>query len=137
MKVVINTCYGGFSVSPKATARIAELRGSPCYFFDQTYHKGKYTYTPINGIPKNGWHNYVAFSVSDPAEIDYGKNHVDVHYEENRHDPILVQVVEELGDEASGACAKLKIIEIPDGVDYIVDEYIGMEHIAEKHRTWC
>jgi hypothetical protein len=48
----------------------------------------------------------------------------------------LVQVVEELGKEANGNYAKLEIIEIPDDVDWEIDEYDGMEHIAEKHRTW-
>lgn len=31
---------------------------------------------------------------------------------------------------------KLRIVEIPDGTDYIVGEYDGSEHIAETHRTW-
>jgi hypothetical protein len=33
----------------------------------------------------------------------------------SRHDPLLVQVVEELGDEASGSCAELCITEEYDG----------------------
>jgi hypothetical protein len=44
--------------------------------------------------------------------------------------------VEELGDKASGQFAELVVVEIPDGVDYEIDEYDGNEHIAEKHRTW-
>ncbi len=30
----------------------------------------------------------------------------------------------------------MQIVEIPDDVDWEVMEYDGMEHIAEKHRTW-
>jgi hypothetical protein len=53
-----------------------------------------------------------------------------------RHDPNLIQVVEELGKAASGSCANIQIVEIPDGVEYVVSEYDGNEHIAEAHRTW-
>jgi hypothetical protein len=53
-----------------------------------------------------------------------------------RNDPVLVQVVEEMGDKANGRYAKLAVVEIPDDVDYTVEEYDGMEHIAEAHRTW-
>lgn len=41
-----------------------------------------------------------------------------------------------LGDKANGSCAKLQIVDIPNGTDYTIEEYDGNEHIAEKHRTW-
>jgi hypothetical protein len=47
-----------------------------------------------------------------------------------------VQVVEELGDEANGRCSELSVVEIPDGVQWEIVEYDGLEHIAEQHRTW-
>jgi hypothetical protein len=46
--------------------------------------------------------------------------------------PDLVAVVEELGSEAGD----LKVIEIPDDVEWIIDEHEGSEYVAEKHRTW-
>lgn len=54
----------------------------------------------------------------------------------NRADPLLVQAVEELGVEADGQHARLKVVEIPDGVDYEIDDYDGVETIHEKHRVW-
>lgn len=90
MKVVINACYGGFSLSEKAVMRYAEIKGLTLY--------------PEREIPRN--------------------------------DPALVQVVQELGVEASGRCAALVIVEIPDGVAWQIEEYDGYEHVAEKHRTW-
>ena len=49
------------------------------------------------------------------------------HCDVVRHDPALVQVVEELGDKANGECAKLRIKEV-DG-PYRIDEYDGYESV--------
>lgn len=53
-----------------------------------------------------------------------------------RDDRKLTQVVEELGAEANGHCAFLKIVEIPDGVQWVIGKADGVEHISEVHRTW-
>lgn len=53
-----------------------------------------------------------------------------------RSDPMLVQVVEELGSEASGKHAELIIKEIPYQVDWDIDDYDGIETVVEKNRTW-
>lgn len=53
-----------------------------------------------------------------------------------RDNPNLVEVVENLGSRASSDCAELKIVEIPDDVDYTIAEYDGIEWVAEAHRTW-
>jgi hypothetical protein len=50
-------------------------------------------------------------------------------YNISRHDPALVQVVEELGDRASGDCANLKVADVPDGTRYRIDEYDGNERV--------
>ena len=38
----------------------------------------------------------------------------------DRDDPILVQVVEELGKESWGYCSELKIVEIPENIKYYI-----------------
>ena len=53
-----------------------------------------------------------------------------------RNDPILVEIVEQLGEAADGNYAELKVVEIPDDVEWGIEEYDGDEYIAEKHRTW-
>lgn len=58
-------------------------------------------------------------------------------YELDRNDPILVQVVEELGSQrASGQFARLEVVEIPDDVEWEISDYDGAETIEEKHRCW-
>lgn len=54
-----------------------------------------------------------------------------------RHDPVLLQVYDELGGEniAGFPGERFCDIEIPDDVTYYVASYIG-EWIAEDHRQW-
>lgn len=54
----------------------------------------------------------------------------------DRSDPILVQVVEELGEESFDERSSLKIVTIPDDVEYEIMDYDGMESVHEKHRVW-
>lgn len=156
MKVVINKCYGGFSLSPRAVARLAELQGRPCFFFKQLsgdiYQKVPTTIeeldqesrpffsaydvaeAEVNAHAQRDWH-----SLSDEQKKSSNEWH-DVHGFEtrsfDRHDPLLIRIVEELGEKASGGFAKLKIVEIPDGTNYEIDEYDGMESVHEVHQSW-
>lgn len=57
-------------------------------------------------------------------------------YDLKRDDSLLVKVVEELGEKANGVFADLAIVEIPEDVEWCVEEYYGMEWVAEKHRVW-
>ena len=49
-----------------------------------------------------------------------------------RDDPILAQVVEELGEGANGSHAYLNICEIPKGTLYRIEEYDGMENVVTQ-----
>lgn len=88
MKVVINRCYGGFSLSEKA-----------CEYL---------------GIPGDGY-----------------------EYAEDRANPKLIECIEKLGEDANGTFAELKIVDIPDDVEWTIEEYDGMEWVSEKHKVWC
>lgn len=55
---------------------------------------------------------------------------------ETRTAPELVQVVEELGEKANGSFANLIVVEVPDDVNWVIEEYDGYETIEEVHRSW-
>ena len=63
-------------------------------------------------------------------------NNLGFEFSKDRTNPKLIEVVEKLGDKANGRYAELKIVEIPDDVDWYIDEYDGCESIHESHRTW-
>ena len=54
-----------------------------------------------------------------------------------RDDEHLIDVVELMGSAAAGEYAELKVIEIPDDVNWYIEEYDGKEHVAELHRIWA
>lgn len=57
-------------------------------------------------------------------------------YDDKRADPELVAAVEKLGVAANGDFADLRVVEIPDDVEWEIVESDGLEHVAEKHRKW-
>ena len=109
MKVVINRCYGGFGLSFEACKLIAERKGWTLATddYDREYF-----------IPELGKDQRL-----DPYDLE-------------RNDPILVAVVEELGEDADGYGAELKVVNIPEDIKWHIHDYDGMETIREDHRTW-
>lgn len=144
MKIVINGCFGIFSLSKAAVRWLADAQGRECYFFEGAGLGRMGEYTPVDS--KEGGVFWAAFDIPNPNTVLRPKGKVEDELYvahnldgrwEDRADPLLVAVVEELGsDQASGCYAKLRVIEIPDGVEWEIEEYDGMEWVAEKHRTW-
>jgi hypothetical protein len=139
MKIVINTCYGGFSLSAQALIRLQELKGKPCYFFKDDYSNSNISYTPVQADDLTGVIFWSALDIDTiPKELtnDWLDEHYVDKHPDDRTNPLLIQVIEELGELADGSYAKLTVIEIPDDADWEIAEYDGYEHVAEKHRTW-
>ena len=68
---------------------------------------------------------YGGFGLSDKALSMLGIEDED---DLERTDPELVKVVETLGKEANGRCAKLLVFDMPENTtDYVIDEYDGAE----------
>lgn len=103
-KVVINTCYGGFSLSRKATELLAQREFYPSAEQHLRVFGNDWCDFSARDIPRNDWN--------------------------------LVNIVETLGKEANGCFSKLKVVSIPNGVKWKVEEYDGKEWVAEVHRTW-
>lgn len=85
MKVLINRCYGGFSISDEAKNLYKERSG-------------------VNG-------------------------YVSSYCDELRDDPILINIVEELGERANGSASKLMVVDVPGHYQYQIEDYDGIETI--------
>ena len=115
-KVVYNACYGGYSLSDEAMELYGQLAGIKLF--------------PV----KDRWGSFWFLEESNGRTADemfkQGVKDFDNRHTIERHDPILIQVVETLGDKANGKCAKLRIAEL-SGRQYRVDEYDGYETVVE------
>jgi hypothetical protein len=126
-KVVYNNCYGGFSLSKEACKRYWELQGKEVWIKDGDF-SGMFTVwlvPPEERVKKGDW-----YSMTMDQRREYNEKYSkQTWYNRNvcRHDPILVQVVEELGEKASGMCASLAIDEVYG--PYRIDEYDGNESV--------
>ena len=59
------------------------------------------------------------------------------NYDAYRTHEKLINAVEKIGlEKSSGKCARLEIVDIPDDIEWEIDEYDGIETIREAHRSW-
>lgn len=129
MKVAINHCFGGFGLSIAGIKRYAKLKGITIYPYRDAIgmrHMAR--------IEDDLFVHWATVPVPDGGEAPDGTYWSE--YNIKRDDPALIATIEQLGKKANGRCAELCVVEIPDGVDYTIEEYDGREHIAEAHRTW-
>ncbi|MBX3303794.1 MAG: hypothetical protein KF693_16395 [Nitrospira sp.] len=111
-QIVINRSYGEFCLSHQAIVRLRELGQREAL---EEIDRG--AYWPQAAGPR------------EPSLNQYGKLIP-------RDDEHLVRVVEELGDAADGHAAALKIVTIPDDVNWMLTRTEGGEQVSEVHRTW-
>ncbi len=143
MKVVINKCFGGFGLSKAAYEKLIELGVPVRKYIKQERDPETLLYKPQ---PLNDGEVIFDRELTPRGECEMN----DLYYKyptasdrywdswtrDSRTHPLVIRVVEELGEAASGHHGKLEIVEIPDGTAYEISEYDGNEHIAELHRTW-
>ncbi len=136
MKIVINSCFGGFGLSKAAYEKLIEW-GIPVRKYGDPVAEGELVIYDRELTPEG---------TDDFSDLYWKFKSVSERYwdtwtDGSRADPLIVRLVEELGgghrQGASGPHAELRIVEIPDGTDYEIEEYDGREHIAERHRTWA
>lgn len=119
MKIAINRCFGGFGLSNEAFEMLLDRKGI-------RFEKEESEYKSL------GIMNYYHFG--HRGDINHYISHHDAY--QNRSDPDLIAVIEKLGEKANTNYSDIKIIDIPDDIEWEIHEYDGNEHIAEKHRTW-
>lgn len=117
MKVVINTApWGSFNLSLQALVAINQRKG-----FDPVFYDIDNTIVTVDQALLIGKENLNCI-INDFFE---------------RNDPDLVAVVEELGELAEDHNTKLKVVEIPDNIEYFIENrFDESEYIAEAHRVW-
>lgn len=141
MKVVINSCHGGFGLSHEAMLRYCELKGLTVYA-ERTNTIANMQYYMYWLVSPEERFDLTDVISKDLNEEEYAaaveKYNSQIIHDRNiaRNDPTLIQVIEELGESANGDFARLKIVEIPDDVNFYIDEYDGNEWVAEMHRKW-
>ena len=113
--IVINRCHGGFGLSWDAQIAYLDRAGI--------------TYKLIDRSSRDDTEKF-------GQEIKLANG--DAWYDKDiaRDDPILVALVNEMGEAVNGNFSNLRVVKIPGDVDWEVDEYDGLEWVAERHRQW-
>lgn len=114
-QVVINRCHGGFGLSWDAQVAYLDRAGI--------------AYTLENRESRDDTSRY-----GQRIKLASGNDFYD--REIQRDDPILIALVKEMGKDANGQFANLRVVKVPGDVKWHVDEYDGLEWVAEDHRTW-
>ena len=112
-KIVINKSYEQFCLSHRAFLRLREL-GQP----EALQEPDLGAYWPVASTPQEPRFNQCGKLIP-------------------RDDQRLAQVVEELGGDANGYCAELKVVTIPEDVRWEISSVGGVEQVSEVHRTWA
>ena len=132
-KVVYNAKYGGFSLSKKAVQRYWEIKGQQVWIEDDKECPSLGLWSvwlvpPEERLKPKNTEEFYAMSFSERVAYNQACSAQTWYYSNvDRHDPILVQVVEELGDKANGEYAKLRIAQVSG--PYRIDEYDGFESV--------
>lgn len=137
MKIVINACYGGFGLSEEGMRVYAERKGLTLYPESVSRLSKTYWLVPESERSKCFGKDWKDLNDEERKERNrlHSEQTLSAHNIE-RNDPDLVATVESLQGKASSQLSELMVVEIPDGVVWNIEEYDGLEHVAEDHRTW-
>ena len=131
MKIILNKCFGGFDVSNEAYNLYAKKKNLNLYFYSSEYIDHQFIYKKVNDTNNYLFKSFFIKDIGNNVSIsneDYKKYclYLDSEY---RQDTTLIEVIEELGEKASGRFGALEVVEIPDNYYYKIDEYDGLETI--------
>lgn len=127
-KVVYNACYGGFGLSKEAVQRYWEIKGQQVWIEDNEWGFSVWLVPPEKRLKPQTTKEILTMSQDERISYNKAYSAQSWYYGDVvRHDPALVQVVEELKDKANAEYAKLRIHEISG--PYRIDEYDGFESV--------
>lgn len=132
MKVVINSCYGGFRLSNFAYKELLRRKGKECYFYEHKFNKGYYR---IDNIEDTNKHLFIIVTTKDYGEFIEETEEIDAYHHDGdiRTDTDLIAMIEEFGSEkCSSKFSKLIIKDVPFGSYYRINEYDGYECIEYR-----
>lgn len=143
MKIVLNGYYGGFGLSYEAMALYLHAKNRKAFFYADisTYHNTLDRYTKVHKykrvtLPEIRSSQYYMIYCTTTDQGEYLSEFPEdiVHFDDlDRTDPTLISVVETMGPKAaSGKYASLCIEEIPNGTQYKIDTYDGIEELITK-----
>ncbi len=151
-KVIINKCFGGYGFDPFTVQKYAEAKGIRLYWYkwdhmvDVGTLKEYMVKTPFEKIMEDdslhiGYHAFTR-DMGDTHIRDWRDENccTDEFYIKNddasRTDPVLINIIEKYGNQNVHGCHAPTVIEVPDGVEWVVYEYDGLETLHEKHRVF-
>lgn len=131
MKILLNKCFGGFYLSEEAYILYAKKKGLNIYKYKSDIEghypntKSIYKYADDNSL-------FTQYFIKDfGTNIEISNEDCEKYSlylrEEERLNPILIEVVEELKEKASGIFGEINLFEIPDNSYYTIDNYDGLE----------
>ena len=136
MKVVINKSTGGFGLSFQAIEEYCRKKEKNLYYYvEEIGPPNEYFKTEF---PEKYFLNHVHFSTKDYGDWTFRiekKHRINIK-KIDRTDPDLINIIEKMGETANSKYSKLKIVEIPDNVNWRISEYDGQEKIREVARIW-
>ncbi|WP_353727289.1 hypothetical protein ABQ274_12685 [Lactococcus lactis] len=135
MKIVLNKCFGGFGLSHEAKMMIFEKRGIEVFPYLLKFGDEEFLYEKLSKEEAVSITRDITYFQKDPQldsfSQDWGEDDefdsIYLGFDDDRGNKDLVEVIEKLGEKASGKYSDLKVVEIPDGASYEISDYDGIE----------
>lgn len=117
IEIMVNKCFGGFGFSKQAVDTYLHRT--------RTLANADVLLAPNTTTPQQE-EEELALVSSDRAINAYTVE---------RHDPVMIQIVKELGDKAHGFCAEISIQRVPAQYvrHYSIEDYDGSETVVIHH----
>lgn len=151
-KVIINKCFGGYGFDPFTVQKYADKKGIQLYWYKKDFHdyhgdlKERMVKIPFETIMKDDSLRigYAALTrnmgdtyIRDWENENACADEFDIENDDSsRTDPVLIGIIEKYGDANVHGCHAPTVVEVPDGVEWMIEEYDGFETLHEKHRVF-